>query len=125
MPIFKWQPNPQSYRLQHETFLANRPIGQLAIIIAQSKKINFVYVGMPDFREGRKVGSKLEKLSFFQENQEQLFQFFTGRIEALLLHILDLDYPSFYLKCPSKHKKTYNFDNFDTSQICISSPRKL
>ena len=27
-----------------------------------------------------------------------------------LLHILDPNYPSFYLKCPIKCQKTYNFD---------------
>ena len=38
---------------------------------------------------GGKVGPKLEKLSFFQGNQGQLFQVCPRRIEALLLHILD------------------------------------
>ena len=53
---------------------------------------------------GGKVGSKLEKLSFFQRNQGKLFQFCTGRIEAPLLHILDANYHSFYPKCPRSMK---------------------
>ena len=71
-------------------------------------------MGKPDFigGTGEKVGSKLKKLSFSQRNQEQLFQFSPGRIEAHFLHILDLNYPSFYLKCPRICQKTYNFDIF-------------
>ena len=82
----------------------------------------------PDFKGGTggKIGSKLEKLSFFQGNQGQLFQFCPGRIEAPLLHILDPNYPSFYSKCPRKYQKTYNFDIFPTlSQICTSPPPKF
>ena len=85
-------------------------------------------MGKPDFREeqvGRKVGSKLEKLSFFQGNQRQLFQFCPGRIEAPFLYIPDTNYPSFYLKYPRKCQKTYNFDIFQTlSQICTSPSPK-
>ena len=60
------------------------------------------------------MGPKLEKLSFFQGNQGQLFQFCPGRIETLFLHIPDPDYPSFYLKCPRKYQKPYNFEIFFT-----------
>ena len=38
---------------------------------------------------GGKVGSKLEKLSVFQGNQGQLFQFCPGKIEIPFLHTLD------------------------------------
>ena len=44
-------------------------------------------------------------LGMGQGDQEQLFQFCPGRIEAPLLHILDPNYLSFYLKCPRKCKK--------------------
>ena len=49
--------------------------------------------------------SKLEKLSFFQGNQGQLFQICPGKIEAHLLHNVDLNCPSFYIKCPRKCQK--------------------
>ena len=55
------------------------------------------------------MGSKLEKLSFFQGNQEQFFQFCPGRIEAPFLNVLDPNSP---VKCPRKCQKTYNFDIF-------------
>ena len=87
----------------------------------------FIWAGKPDFREGQveKLGQN-GKLSFFQGNQEQLFQFCSGRIEARLLHILDPNYLLFYLKCPRKCQKTYNFDIFQTvSQICTSPPPKF
>ena len=44
-----------------------------------------------------KSGAKTGKLSFFQENQDQLFQFWPGKLEDLILHILDPSYSSFYL----------------------------
>ena len=46
MPIFKGY-QIHSLTKQYETFLANSPI------IAQSKSINFVWVGMPGVREGQ------------------------------------------------------------------------
>ena len=68
----------------------------------------------PVLKEGQveKYGQNLKKLSFFQGNQGELFQFCTGRIEAHLLHILDPNYPSFYLKCLRKCQKTYNLTFF-------------
>ena len=61
---------------------------------------------MPDFREGQvESRAKTGKLSFFQGNQRQLFQFCPGRIEALFVHILDPDSPFFYLKCPRKYHR--------------------
>ena len=39
-------------------------------------------------RTGGKVGPKLEKPSFFQGNQGQLFQFCPGRLEALFYTLL-------------------------------------
>ena len=73
-----------------------------------------------------KVEGKLEKLSFFQRNLGQLFQFCHGRIEASLLHIRNSNYPSIYLKCPRKYQKTYNFDIFTTlPKICTSPPPKF
>ena len=87
------------------------------------KYIFFVWVEKPDFRgTGGKVGSKLKKnCHFFQGNQEQLFHFSYERIEEPLSHILDPNYRTFYLKCPRKCQKNYNFDMFPTlSQICTS-----
>ena len=85
--------------------------------------------GKAKFQGGtcRKVGSKLEKkLWFFQGNQGQSFQFGSGRIEAPLLHILDPNYLSFYLKCPRKYQRTYNFDILPTlSRIGTSPPPKF
>ena len=58
---------------------------------------------------GRDNGKRRAKTGktviFFQGNQGQLFQFCTGRLEALILHIPDPNYSSFYLKCPRKYKK--------------------
>ena len=39
-------------------------------------------------------------------------QFFPGRIEAPFLHVLDTNSSSFYVDCPRKCQKTYNFDIF-------------
>ena len=63
-------------------------------------------MGMPDFKKGQaeKYGQNWKKLSFFQGNQGQLFQFCPGGTEIPLLHILDLNYLSFYLKCPRKYQ---------------------
>ena len=47
-----------------------------------------------------KSTAKLEKLSFFQENQGQLFQFCPGRIEASFLHVLDLVLCKMFKKMP-------------------------
>ena len=87
-------------------------------------------------RDRQKVGSELEKTVFVQGNQKQLFQFWpgagksgkSGKSGAIvpILHILDPNYPSFYLKCPRKFQKTYNFDIFPAlSQICASLPPKF
>ena len=51
---------------------------------------------------GEKVRPKLETL-IFQGNQGQLVQFCPGRLEAFILHILDPNYSSFYLKCLRKY----------------------
>ena len=56
-------------------------------------------------RDKWKSRAKTGKLSFFQGNQGQLFQFCPGRLEALILDILDPNYSSFYLKCPRKYEK--------------------
>ena len=84
-------------------------------------------MGKPDFREGQeKSRDKTEKLSFFEGNQRKLFQRCPGRIEAPFLHVLDPNSPSFYVKCPRKCQKTYNFDIFPTlSQIDASPPPKF
>ena len=69
---------------------------------------------------------KTRKTVIFHGNQGQLFQFCPGRIEAPLLHIPDPNYLSFYLKCPRKYQKTYNFDIFPTlSQIRTFPPPKF
>ena len=82
-------------------------------VIAQSKNINFVMGGNARYLGGTggKVGPKLEKL-IFPGNQGQLLQFCPGRLEDLILHILDPNYSSFYLECPRKYQKTYNIDIF-------------
>ena len=54
---------------------------------------------------GGKVGPKLKKL-IFQRNQENCSSF------VLILHNIDPNYSSFYLKCPRKYQKTYNFNIF-------------
>ena len=42
------------------------------------------------------------------------------------LHILNPNYHSFYLKCPRKCQKTYNFDIFPSlSQFCTSPSLKF
>ena len=52
---------------------------------------------------GGKVGSKLEKMSFFStDSRENCFNFFPGRIEAPFLHVFDPNSPSFYIKCARK-----------------------
>ena len=56
--------------------------------------------------------AKTGKTVIFQEKLGQLFQFCPGSIETLFLHVLDLNYPSIYLKCPRKYQKTSNFDIF-------------
>ena len=69
--------------MKDETFLANTSI------IVQLKNTNFVWMGTPDLREEQvKKGPKLEKVSFSNENQRQLSEFCSGRIEAIFLHIL-------------------------------------
>ena len=50
--------------------------------------------------EGQVV--KIGKAVIFQGKQGQFFQVCPGRIEAPLLHILNPNYLSFYLKCPRK-----------------------
>ena len=90
-----------------KNFLANSPI------TAQFKNTTFVWVGIPNFREGHvKSRAKTGETVIFQGNQEQLFQFCPGRIGSLSLHILDPNYLSFYLNVPEYIKKTYNFDIF-------------
>ena len=84
-------------------------------------------MGKPDFREGQgKSRVKTGRMSFFQGNQGKLFHFFPERLEAPFLHVLDPNSPSFYVKCPRKCQKTYNFDIFPTlSQIYTSPPPKF
>ena len=77
--------------------------------------------GSARFQRGT-MGKVGPKLSFLKGNQGQLFQFCTERLECLILHIIDPNYLSFYLKCPRKYKKPYILTFFDTSQICTSRP---
>ena len=64
---------------------------------------------------------KTGKIVIFLGNQEQFFQFRPGGMEVPLLHILDRNYPFFYLKCPRKYKEIYNFDIIPKLfQICAS-----
>ena len=73
-----------------------------------------------------KVGPKLEKLLFFQRNQGQLFKFCSGRLEALILHILDPNYSFFYLNVPENIKKPIILTFFDTfPHLHLSLPSKF
>ena len=57
---------------------------------------------------------------------EEIVPFLPLKDKVPLLHILDSNYPSFYLKYPRKYQETYNFDIFPTlSQICTSPPPKV
>ena len=47
----------------------------------------------------------MEKPSFFQGNQKQLFQIWLGRRVASFYTFLKPNYPSFHLKCPRKCQK--------------------
>ena len=72
-----------------------------------------------------KSKAKLEKCHF-PENKGQLFQFCPGRLETPFSHILDPNYPYFYLKCPRKYQRTYNFENFsNTSPNLHLTPLKF
>ena len=72
------------------------------------------------------MGSKLGKTVIFPEKLEEIVSILPWKDSGPLLHILDANYPSFYLKCPRKCQKTYNFDIFQTlSQICTSPPPKF
>ena len=101
-----------------------KPFQQIALLLFIPKNIIFVSVGSQILGRDRwKSRVKTGKTVIFQGNEGKLFQFFPGRIEAPLLHILDPNYPSFYLKCLRKCQKTYNFYIFQTvSQICTSPP---
>ena len=62
---------------------------------------------------GGKVGSKLEKLSFFSRDIRGIVPIFAMEgYTPPFLHVLDPNSSSFYLKCPRKCQKTYNFDIF-------------
>ena len=58
-----------------------------------------------------KVGPKLETVIFLGI-AGKIVPIFLGRIEAPFLHVLDPNSPSFYVKCPRKCQKAYNFDIF-------------
>ena len=47
------------------------------------------------------------------------------RTEAPFLHVLDLNSPSSYVKCPRKCQKTYNFFNTFPNEIYTSPPPKF
>ena len=75
---------------------------------------------------GGKVGSKLKNCHFSRDSRENCSNFFPRRIEAPFLHVLDPNSLSFYVKCPRKCQKTYNFDTFFTlPQIYTSPPPKF
>ena len=83
-------------------------------------------MGTPDFMKGQvERWAKTRKLSFFQENQGQLFQFYPGRIEALFLHILDPNYPLLIQNVLENIKNPIILKFLTLSQICISSPPKF
>ena len=81
-------------------------VGQISPAISKSvAPMNVKFCRVLE-RDRRKSGVKTgKKLTFSQGNQGKLFQFCSGRIEAVFLHILDPNYPSFYLKCPRKCQK--------------------
>ena len=71
-------------------------------------------MGKPDFREGLvESRDKTGKTVIFPEIAEEIVQiFFPARIEASFLNVLDPNSSSFFVKCPRKCQKTYNFDIF-------------
>ena len=105
-----------------------KPFQQIALLLL-IPKIEFLFgwesqILGRDRRKGRVRTGK--KNCHFPGNQEKLFQFCHGMIESPLLHILNPNYRSVYLKCLRKCQKTYNFDIFQTvSQICTSPPPKF
>ena len=67
-------------------------------------------MGKPDFREGQ-----VEKWGENREIREIRVNFSNFALEgqkSSFLHVLDPNSPSFYVKCPRKCRKTYNFDIF-------------
>ena len=67
-------------------------------------------MGMPYFMEGQvESRAKTRKAEIFPGKPEAFVPILP---EALLLHILDQDCPSFYLRFSRTYQETYNFDFF-------------
>ena len=67
----------------------------------------------PFFVDRWKIGSKLEKTVIFLGKSGTIVPTLPCKDRSPpLLHILDPNYPSLYLKRPRKCRKTYNFDIF-------------
>ena len=84
-------------------------------------------MGKPDFREGQaeKYGQNWKTVIFPGESGEIVLML-PWKDRNPLLHVLDPNFPSFYVKCPRKCQKTYNFDIFPTlSQIDTSPPPRF
>ena len=84
-------------------------------------------MGKSDFRDGQVESRvKLERNCHFSRKIGEIVPILSWKDRSPLLHILGRNYPSFYLKCPRKCQKTYNFDIFPTLfQICTSPPPKF
>ena len=71
-------------------------------------------VGKPDFREGQadQSGQNWKKTVIFLGKSMAIVLIFPWKDRDPLLHVLDLNSPSFYVKCSRKCQKTYNFKFF-------------
>ena len=77
-------------------------------------------------RDGWKSRVKTGKTVIFLGIPGKIVPFFLGRIGARFLHVLDPNSSSFYVKCPRKCQKIYNFHIFLTlPQIYTSPPLKF
>ena len=56
-----------------------------------------------------KKGENWKNCHFSSDIRGNHSNYHPERIEAPFLHVLDLNSPSSYVKCPRKCKKTYNF----------------
>ena len=64
-------------------------------------------MGKPDFRERwvEKLGQSWKNCHFSRDSRENCYNFCPERIKSLFLHVLHLNSPSFYVKCPRKCQK--------------------
>ena len=91
---------------------------KIALLLLISKMWESQILG----RDRRKSRVKTGKTVIFLWKAGSVVPILPGRKESPFLHVLDPNSPSFYVKCPRKFQKTYNFDIFPTLlQIYTSS----